>query len=214
MTSPIWGRLAQSKRQRDKVNSSNSRVLAKSGPRFPASLPLRHRGRTVHHGRNQGSITEEGNPARILFVPKNPSLCVVRILEPRSNKMECPNHVQEHIDTIVKHEQDFLSRRTSCERMGDSIAAFIGSLNFVIFHLACFLMWIFANTLGFSRHFDPFPFSLLGTCVSLEAILVASFILMRQARLARRADERDHLMLHRQRPWILQAHFHPQIPLP
>lgn len=32
-------------------------------------------------------------------------------------------------------------------------------------------------------------------CVSLEAILVASFILMRQARLARRADERDHLML-------------------
>jgi len=39
------------------------------------------------------------------------------------------------------------------------------------------------------------PFSLLGTCVSLEAILVASFILMRQARLARSADERDHLML-------------------
>jgi uncharacterized membrane protein len=31
--------------------------------------------------------------------------------------------------------------------------------------------------------------------VSLEAILIASFILMRQARLARRADERDHLML-------------------
>jgi uncharacterized membrane protein len=31
--------------------------------------------------------------------------------------------------------------------------------------------------------------------VSLEAILVASFILMRQTRLARRADERDHLML-------------------
>ena len=39
------------------------------------------------------------------------------------------------------------------------------------------------------------PFSLLGTCVGLEAILIASFILMRQARLARRADERDHLML-------------------
>ena len=44
-------------------------------------------------------------------------------------------------------------------------------------------------------HFDPFPFSLLGTCVSLEAILIASFILMRQARIARRSDERDHLML-------------------
>ena len=43
---------------------------------------------------------------------------------------------------------------------------------------------------GFS-HFDPAPFSLLGLVVTLEA----SFILMRQARLARRADERDHLML-------------------
>ena len=111
--------------------------------------------------------------------------------------MESPSHVQEHINTIVKHEQDFLSRRTSSERLGDSIAAFIGSLSFVILHLACFLFWILANTydLGSIRHFDPFPFSLLGTCVSLEAILVASFILMRQARLARRADERDHLML-------------------
>jgi uncharacterized membrane protein len=111
--------------------------------------------------------------------------------------MESPNHVQEHINTIVKHEQDFLSRRTPSERLGDSIAAFIGSLNFVIIHLICFLFWILANAFHFALipHFDPFPFSLLGTCVSLEAILVASFILMRQARLARRADERDHLML-------------------
>jgi uncharacterized membrane protein len=130
-----------------------------------------------------------------MFTPTKPSLRVDLNIGTEARKMESPNHVQEHIDTIVKHEQDFLSRRTSIDRMGDSIAAFIGSLNFVIFHLACFLLWIVANTLDFSRHFDPFPFSLLGTCVSLEAILVASFILMRQARLAKRADERDHLML-------------------
>ena len=36
---------------------------------------------------------------------------------------------------------------------------------------------------------------LTGTVVALEAILLASFILMRQARTSRRADERDHLML-------------------
>jgi uncharacterized membrane protein len=39
------------------------------------------------------------------------------------------------------------------------------------------------------------PFSLLGTVVAMEAILLASLILMRQSRLARRADEREHLML-------------------
>jgi uncharacterized membrane protein len=111
--------------------------------------------------------------------------------------MESPSHVQEHISTIVKHEQDFLSRRTPTERLGDSLAAFIGSLPFVILHVTGFFFWMLVNTLhfGFVSQFDPYPFSLLGTCVSLEAILVASFILMRQARLARRADERDHLML-------------------
>jgi uncharacterized membrane protein len=36
---------------------------------------------------------------------------------------------------------------------------------------------------------------LLDTVVALEAILLASFILMRQSGLAKRADERDHLML-------------------
>jgi uncharacterized membrane protein len=44
-------------------------------------------------------------------------------------------------------------------------------------------------------HFDPMPFSLLGTIVAMEAILLASLILMRPSRLARRADEREHLML-------------------
>ena len=111
--------------------------------------------------------------------------------------MDSPTHVQEHISTILKHEQDFLARRTPNEKMGDSIAAFIGSLSFVMIHLAGLLFWVLINIVhsGFVSHFDPFPFSLLGTCLSFEAILIASFILMRQARLARRADERDHLML-------------------
>ncbi|MBA3916924.1 MAG: DUF1003 domain-containing protein, partial [Acidobacteriales bacterium] len=37
--------------------------------------------------------------------------------------------------------------------------------------------------------------SLLGTLMALEAILLASFILMRQSRTSRRGEERDHLML-------------------
>jgi uncharacterized membrane protein len=111
--------------------------------------------------------------------------------------VESPNQVREHIDTILKHEQGFLARRTASERLGDSIAGFVGSLSFVVLHLCVFICWVVVNRFkvpGIPR-FDPFPFSLLGTCISLEAILIASFILMRQARLARRADERDHLML-------------------
>jgi len=67
----------------------------------------------------------------------------------------------------------------------------------VMLHVVIFAFWIVANTttVWALPHFDPRPFSLLATCVALEAILLASFILMRQSRLARRADERDHLML-------------------
>ena len=111
--------------------------------------------------------------------------------------MQVPNHVQEHIDTIAKHEQEFLERRSPAERMGDLTAAIVGNVGFVVIHVILFAAWILVNTLHLRRirHFDPVPFSLLGTIVAIEAILLASLIVMRQARLARRADERDHLML-------------------
>jgi uncharacterized membrane protein len=107
------------------------------------------------------------------------------------------SHVQEHIDLIAKHEQDFLVRRTQAERLGDSIAGIAGSLSFVCIHLFLFAGWIMMNTFSVAhiRHFDPKPYSLLGTLVALEAILLASIILMRQSRMSRRAEERDHLML-------------------
>jgi uncharacterized membrane protein len=111
--------------------------------------------------------------------------------------MQVPNHVQEHIDTIAKHEQGFLERRSPAERLGDFTATIVGNLGFVAVHVCLFVFWVLVNTLRLPRipHFDPVPFSLLGTLMAIEAILLASLILMRQARLARRADEREHLML-------------------
>ncbi len=105
--------------------------------------------------------------------------------------------VQEHIELIAQHEQEFLARRTTSERAGDAIAEFVGSLVFVTVHLVFFTVWILINTMPALRawHFDPYPYAMLDTIVAMEAILVASFILMRQARLSRRADEREHLML-------------------
>lgn len=104
-------------------------------------------------------------------------------------------HLEEHIDLIAQHEQQFLANRTPGERWGDEIAVFVGSFTFVGIHVLLFTTWIAWNVLPNLHHFDPVPFSLLGTTVAMEAILLASFILMRQARMGRRADERDHLML-------------------
>src|ERR1700733_6833403 len=106
-------------------------------------------------------------------------------------------HLQEHIDVILKHEEEFLARRTPAERLGDSLGAFVGSLTFIGIHLAWFGAWILVNTLHFpnASHFDPPPFSMLDTVVAIEAIFLASFIVMRQSRSSRRSDQRDHLIL-------------------
>ena len=107
------------------------------------------------------------------------------------------SHVKDHIEIIAKHEEEFLARRTSSERLGDLLGSFVGSLRFVAIHLTWFAVWILINTLhlGSWPHFDPVPFPLLDTAVAIEAIFLASFIVMRQSRLSRRSDERDHLIL-------------------
>lgn len=106
-------------------------------------------------------------------------------------------HLQEHIDLIARHEHEFLAQRTRTEKLGDRMASFIGSLTYVSVHVVIFTAWLAWNTLPIRElpHFDPFPFPLLDVLLALEAILVASLILMRQSRMARRAEERDQLML-------------------
>jgi uncharacterized membrane protein len=107
------------------------------------------------------------------------------------------SHLQEHIEVILKHEEEFLARRTAAERIGDSLGTFVGSLTFIGIHLVWFGAWILINTLRFPHisHFDPPPFAFLDTVVAIEAIFLASFIVMRQMRLGRRSDQRDHLIL-------------------
>jgi uncharacterized membrane protein len=105
--------------------------------------------------------------------------------------------LQEQINLILKHEEEFLATRTTAERLGDSLGAFVGSLLFISIHAIWFGAWITVNTLHLPRipQFDPAPFPLLNVLVAVEAIFLASFIVMRQSRLSRRSDERDHLIL-------------------
>jgi uncharacterized membrane protein len=104
------------------------------------------------------------------------------------------SHLKEHIEVILKHEEEFLARRTTAERIGDFMGTFVGSLRFIAIHAVWFSLWILANALKIT-HFDPAPFPLLDSIVAIEAIFLASFIVMRQSRSSRRSDERDHLIL-------------------
>ena len=104
---------------------------------------------------------------------------------------------QSHIDSMVKQEEDALERRSSSERFADGIGLFAGSLPFVLFHLALLLAWVLVNSgeIRGLRPFDPYPFSLFAMIVAVEAVILSSFILMRQNRMMRRGELRDHLNL-------------------
>ncbi len=108
-----------------------------------------------------------------------------------------PTVVRENIDAVANMEQQFLERRTPIERAVDAVADFTGTLTFALIHLGLFVFWPLAN-LGLVRSlpaFDPYPFVMLATGVSCEAVLLSTFVLMKQNRMAKRADERDHLHL-------------------
>jgi uncharacterized membrane protein len=81
------------------------------------------------------------------------------------------------------------------DRAADRITAFAGSLRFVYIHTAWFAAWIAVNVglLGAAREFDEFPFGLLTMVVSLEAIFLATFVMVTQNRQGRRADIRSDL---------------------
>jgi CRP/FNR family cyclic AMP-dependent transcriptional regulator len=73
--------------------------------------------------------------------------------------------------------------RTPVERVADAIAAFSGSIPFLVLHTVWFVLWIGWNVLR-PGGFDPYPFGLLTMVVSLEAIFLSVFVLLSQNRQA------------------------------
>src|SRR3984885_13612866 len=106
-------------------------------------------------------------------------------------------HSQSHIDSIVRQEEEALERRSASERLADAVGGFAGSLLFVVLPLILMVGWLLINSGKISsvRPFDPYPFSLLGVIVAVEAVILSSFILMRQNRMMRRGERRDNLNL-------------------
>jgi len=105
--------------------------------------------------------------------------------------------VTENIETILRLEDAELQRRSWADTLADTIAEFTGSMPFVVLHLAWFALWASWNTgvLPLGRPFDPFPFQLLAMLVSLEGVLLVTFVLIKQNRMAYLSDRRAHLDL-------------------
>lgn len=105
--------------------------------------------------------------------------------------------LERNVRAIAQFEQDQLHQRTIADRIGDGIARFAGSMTFVILNAVWYVAWLGINLgliAGF-QPFDPYPFTFLTLCVSLEAIFLSTFVLMNQNRMTQLVDLRGHINL-------------------
>lgn len=114
----------------------------------------------------------------------------------RCQNPELADVVQRNIEVIEEHRREADESRSLQDRIADAITWFSGSMPFVYFHVALFTVWILANLqLGGLPAFDPYPFGMLTTIVSLEAIFLSTFVLVSQNRQAAIAERRAELDL-------------------
>jgi uncharacterized membrane protein len=104
---------------------------------------------------------------------------------------------EQNIGTITELRVKAARERSTQDRIADAITAFSGNVIFVYVHAVWFIVWILLNTGRFGvRPFDQFPYGLLTMVVSLEAIFLATFVLISQNRISEEADRRADLDLH------------------
>jgi uncharacterized membrane protein len=104
--------------------------------------------------------------------------------------------VRENVRAIAELEAAARLPRTHADRIIEGIARVCGSLAFIYVHVVLFTLWVAINLSPVRRwHFDPFPFPLLGVVAALEAIFLASSILLVQNRQTQLTERRSHLEL-------------------
>jgi len=88
------------------------------------------------------------------------------------------------------------SNRSRVEVLADRMIGFASSTPFLVVHALIFVAWIVWNIPGVPLpRFDPYPYGMLTTIVSLEAIFLSIFVLMTQSRESRIGELREELTL-------------------
>ncbi|CAN5132140.1 hypothetical protein BH09GEM1_BH09GEM1_13750 [soil metagenome] len=88
------------------------------------------------------------------------------------------------------------AHRSLLERFVDTLNEVASSTAFLVVHVLAFAVWLLWNTghMGITP-VDPYPFGLMTTIVSLEAIFLSIFVLMAQQRESAIAELREELGL-------------------
>lgn len=113
----------------------------------------------------------------------------------KNNSMPLNNKKSKHI--IKSFEAKAKKKRPPIQKLADFLTTSFGTVWFLIINIAFFVTWVLINTGKISSVpiFDPFPFVLLITFVSLEAIILAIIVLISQNRESEIGNLRDELQL-------------------
>ena len=88
------------------------------------------------------------------------------------------------------------ANRSAMEVLADRMIGFASSTPFLVVHAVLFIAWIVWNVPGIGLpQFDPYPYGMLTTIVSLEAIFLSIFVLMTQSRESKIGELREELTL-------------------
>jgi uncharacterized membrane protein len=119
------------------------------------------------------------------------SLLLQEIAEHKDDNPALSNVIQRNIRKIIYIRQKAASEQSLQDSIANAMTTFSGSMWFFYVHIIWFLVWFFLNTGHLSiAPFDPYPYGFLTMVVSLEAIFLATFVLISQNLIAK---ETEHL---------------------
>jgi hypothetical protein len=85
--------------------------------------------------------------------------------------------LDDNIRLISKYREENEKQKSLQDHLADIITRWAGSMLFVYGHVIWFRIWLAVNLNLFGlKPFDPFPFGLLTTIVSLDAIFLSTFV--------------------------------------
>ncbi len=98
----------------------------------------------------------------------------------KNNNKQTWLETKKEIVILTKNIKNIIeSRKTFVDKISDKITLFCGNIYFVYIHIVWFGIWLWYNSAA-DQSFDPYPFGMLTLIVSLEAIVLAAFILISQ----------------------------------
>jgi uncharacterized membrane protein len=113
-----------------------------------------------------------------------------------SQRTRAPSQARNNIEAILRLEKEDKQELALHHRIFHAVGWFFGTTYFVSAQCVAVCVWVALNIMhGSHEAIDPYPFPLLATFLSLEAVLLTSCVLIRQNAIDRTSARRDHIEL-------------------